>query len=82
MKGLWNIAVSQVHFKCNKTWYDQKDGLAIGAPLVVILANLWLEQYKTALSRDIPETFLTEKDLYGLCPECKKQVSYRSKGVE
>ena len=30
MKRLWNMAVSQVHFKCNETWYVQKDGLAMG----------------------------------------------------
>ena len=45
------MAVSQVHFKCNETWYVQKDGLAMGASLAVILANLWLKQYETALSK-------------------------------
>ena len=30
MKRLLNIAVSQVHFKCNETCYVQKDGLAMG----------------------------------------------------
>ena len=82
MKRLLNMAVSQVHFKCNETWYVQKDGLAMGTTLAVILANLWLKQYKTALSRDIPEMFLPEKDLHGICPECNKEVTYRSKGVE
>ena len=55
------MTVSQVHFKCNGTWYVQKDGLATGASLAVSLANLWLKQYETALSRDIPEMFLPEK---------------------
>ena len=26
--------------------------------------------------------FLPEKDLHGICPECNKKVTYRSKGVE
>ena len=82
MKRLLNMAVSQVHFKCNETWYVQRDVLAMGASLAIILANLWLKQYKTALSRDIPEMFLPEKDLHGICPECNKKVTYRSKGVE
>ena len=82
MKRLLNMAVSQVHFKCNETWYVQKDGFAMGASLSVILANLWLKQYETALSRDIPEMFLPEKDLNGIYPECNKKVTYRSKGVE
>ena len=82
MKRLLNMAVSQFHFKCNETWYVQKDGLAMGASNAVILANLWLKQYKTVLSGDIPEMFLSEKDLHGISPECKKKVTYRSKGVE
>ena len=73
MKRLLNMAVSQVHFKCNETWYVHKDGLAMRASLAVILANLWLKQYETALSRDIPEMVLSEKDLNGKCPECKKK---------
>ena len=82
IKRLLNMAVSQVHFKCNETWYVQKDGLAMGTSLAVILANLWMQQYKTALSRDISEMFLPEKDLHEICPECNKKVTYRSKGVE
>ena len=78
MKRLLNMAVSQIHFKCIETWYVQKDGLAMGASLAVIFANLWLERYETALSRDIPEMFLPEK----MSRECNKKVTYRSKGVE
>ena len=70
MKRLLNMAISQVHFKCNETWHVQKLVLAMGASLAVILANLWLKQYETALSRDIPEMFLPEKYLSGRCPEC------------
>ena len=40
MKKLLNFAVSKVHFNCNGLWYVQKDGLAMGASLAVILANL------------------------------------------
>ena len=82
MKRLLNMAVSQVHFMCNETWYIQRDGLAMGAFLAVIFANLCLKQYETALSRDIPEMFLPEKDLNGICLEHNKKVTYRSKGVE
>ena len=77
-----NMAVSQVHFKCNETWHVKKDGLVMEASLAVILAILWLKQHETALSRDISEIVLTEKDLKGICSECKKKVTYRSKGVE
>ena len=82
IKRLLNKAVSQVHFKSNETWYVQKDGLAMGASLAVNLANLWLKQYETAISRDIPEMFLPKKHLDGICPECHRKDTYRSKGVE
>ncbi|XP_063727466.1 uncharacterized protein LOC134855016 [Symsagittifera roscoffensis] len=73
MKRLLNMAVSQIHFKCNETWYVEKDGLTMDASLAVILANLWLKQYETALSRDIPEILLPEKDPNGLCPSAIKK---------
>ena len=63
MKRLLHLAVSQVHFKYNETWYIQKDGLAMWASLSVISANLWLMQYEFALSRDIPEMFMPKKIL-------------------
>ena len=82
MKRMLNIAVSQVHLKWNETWYVQKGGCAMGTSLAVILAYLWLKQYETALTRDIPEMFLTEKYLNGIYPKYNKKVTYRSKIVE
>ena len=78
MKRLSNMTIRQVHFKCNETWYVQKDGLE---SLAVMLANLWLKRHEIVLSRDITEMFLPEKDLSGTCPESEK-VTYRSKGVK
>ncbi|XP_075241616.1 uncharacterized protein LOC142336591 [Convolutriloba macropyga] len=43
MKSLSRLAVTSVHFKCNKMWYTQSDGLAMGASLAVIVANLWMK---------------------------------------
>ena len=40
MKRLLELAVTNVHFKCNESWYCQKDGLAMGASLAVILFEL------------------------------------------
>ena len=45
MKRLLHMAVNHVHFMCNEIWYVQRGGFAMGATLVVILANLWLEQF-------------------------------------
>ena len=48
MKRLLYMAVCDVQFNCNDTWHVQKDGLAMGASLAVILArnrpdNHWLK---------------------------------------
>ena len=55
MKKLLNLAVSKVHFKCYVLWYVQKDGLAMSASLIIILANLWLNEYETALKKEVPK---------------------------
>ena len=73
MKKLLNLAVSKVHFKCNDFWYVQKDGLAMGASLAVILANLWLKEYEPALNKEVPKlTVLSEGDKE-VCPRCQKK---------
>ena len=51
MKSLSRLAVTSVHFKCIRMWYTQTDGLAIGASLAVILANLWMKSFKKSLQR-------------------------------
>ena len=61
MKKHLNLAVSKVHFKCNGLWYVQKDGLAMGSSLAVILVNLWLKEYEPALKKEVPKlTVLNE----------------------
>ena len=73
MKKLLNLAVSKVHFKCNGLWYVQKDGLAMGTSLAVILANLWLKEYEPALNNEVPKlTVLSEGDKE-VCPRCQKK---------
>ena len=70
MKRLLNMAVSQVHFKCNETWYVQKDYLAMGASLAVIFSKSSAGSSTKLHYRGIfPEMFLPEKDLNGICPE-------------
>ena len=40
IKRLLKLAVGHMQFMCNDVWYTQEDGLAKGASLAVILANL------------------------------------------
>ena len=51
MKSLLRLAATNVHLKCNKMWYTHSDGLAMGASLVVILANLWMKSFEKSLQK-------------------------------
>ena len=82
MKKLLSLAVSMVHFKCNGLWYVQKDGLAMGSSLAVILANFWLKEYEPALMKEVPKITVLNEDNKQVCPGCQKKVTYPSKGVE
>ena len=82
MKKLLILAVSKVHFKCNGLWYVQKDGLAMGASLAVLLANLWLKEYEPALMKEVPKSTVLKEDKKKVCPGCQKKVTYRTPGVE
>ena len=82
IKRLLNLAVGQVHFKCNDMWYAQKDGLAVGASLAVILVNLRMEEFGPVLRREFPKICNPIEDLNDICPESRNCVTYRQKGVE
>ena len=76
MKRLLYMAVIIVHFKCNDTWYVQKDGLAMGASLPIILAKRWLKVYESVLAMDIPQKIYNLEDMNG------KRPNTRTKAVE
>ena len=82
MKKLMNLAVKKIHFKCNGLWYVQKDGLAMGASLAVILANLWLKEYEPALKKEVPKLTVLNEGNKEVCPGCQKKVTFRTKGLE
>ena len=66
MKRLLNMAFTQIYFNCNETRYVQKGDLAVGTSRAIVLSNLWLKLYGTALLRDTPELCMPEKDLNGI----------------
>ena len=51
MQRFLRLAVTIVHFNCNKLWYTQWDGLAMGASLVKILANFWMKSFGRSFQR-------------------------------
>ena len=74
--------MSKVHFKCNGLWYVQKDGLAMGASLVVILAGLLLKEYEPALKKKVPKLTVVNESKKEVCPRCQKKVTYQTKRVK
>ena len=80
MKRLLELAVTNVHFKCNESSYCQKDGLAMGASLAVILANLWMKSWEQQLKLQTPKCKTNTKST--TCRNCEHRVTARSRGVE
>ena len=80
MKRLLKLAVTNVHFKCNENCYCQKDGLAMGASLAVILANLWMKLWEPQLKLQTPKCKTNTQS--STCRNCEHRVTARSRGVE
>ena len=51
LRRLMEMAVTEVWFMAGTQWYIQRDGVAMGAAMAVILANLWLKQFEKKFSR-------------------------------
>ena len=68
MKRLLELAVTNVHFKCNESLYCQKDGLSMGASLTVILANLWMKSWKPQMKLQTPKCKINTQS--GNCRNC------------
>ena len=80
MKRLLELVDTNVHFKCNESWYCQKDGLALGASLRVILATLWMKFWEPKLKLQARKCKTNAKG--STCRECEHRVTARSRGVE
>ena len=82
MKSLFRLAVTNVYFKCFKMWYTQSDGLAMGASLAVILANLWMKSFEKSLQKPKKGREIETPDTKVICIDCNRRVTFRGKGVE
>ena len=51
MKSSLGLVVTNVLFKCTAIWYVQSDGLAMGASMAVILANVWIKSFEVPLQK-------------------------------
>ena len=63
-------------------WHTQSDGLAMGASLTVILANLWMKSFEKSLQRPNEGSENKTHDPKVICIDCNTRVTFRGKGVE
>ena len=75
MKSLLRLPVTNVHFKCNKIWYTQSDGLAMGASIAVILANLWMKPFEKSLQKSNEGRENKAPELKGRCFDFNRRVT-------
>ena len=80
MKRLLELAVTNVHFKCNESWYCQKNGLAMDVSLAVILANLWMKSWGPQLKLQTPKCKTNTQS--STCRNCEHRVTERARCVE
>ena len=80
MKRLLELAITDVHFKCNESWYCQKYGLALCASLAVILANHWMKSWEPQPKLQAPKCKTITQS--SICPNYEHRVTECSRGVE
>ena len=54
----------------------------MGAFFAVILANMWLKDYKPVLMKEVSKLIVLNEDNKEVCPGCQKKMTNRTKGVE
>ena len=74
MKSFLRLAVTNVHFKCNKMFCKQSDGSAIVDSLAVILANLWMKNFEKALQNPNGGWENNTPDKNGISFDCNQGV--------
>ena len=67
---LMKLAVTDVHFMACGQWFLQKDGVAMGSSLAVILAHLWLKKFEEKIRLEVTRPPSTvESNLFKVCLE-------------
>ena len=82
MKSLLKLALTNVHFKCNRIWYVQSDGLAMSASLAITLANVWMKSFEASQRKPELKENISISDQNGKCKDCNLRATFRGRGVE
>ena len=72
------MAVTEVWFMAGTEWYIQRDGVAMGAAMAVILANLWLKQFEDQIFSASNENTQSLET----CRKCRKKVTRQGYSVQ
>ena len=75
LKLLLKLAVHKFHFKSKDNWYCQKDCLAMGATLAVVLAKIWMKSFEEKLSDESQTPSVRIKDPKEICPDCHRKIA-------
>ena len=67
---------------CGNKWYVQKDGVAMGAAVAVILANVWMKRFENDITSHEPHSIKTEQERSAtddktMCPVCVKKIDWK-----
>ena len=58
---LMEMAVTEMKFTCNRQWVTQRDGVAMGSKLAVIVVNIWLNQFEFRLALTVDNETLDKQ---------------------
>ena len=78
LRRLMEMAVTEVWFMAGTEWYIQRDGVAMGAAMAVILANLWLKQFEDQIFSASNENTQSLET----CRKCRKKVTRQGYSVQ
>ena len=80
------LAVTNVWFMSGSDWYIQRDGVAMGASLAVILANIWLKKFEAKIAVETPApqppSLPRQNKLEFRCGGCKKLLAKNSYAIQ
>ena len=67
-------------------WLVQMDGVAMGAAMAVILANVWMKRFEDDIASDEHHSNNTEQersatDDKAMCPVCAKRVTWKEYSI-
>ena len=79
MKCRLELAVTNVHFTCNESWYCEKNGLAMGSSLAVIWANVWMKFWVPHLKLQTPKCKTNTQ--FSICRNCEHRVTTHFRGL-